>query len=87
MKDITIFMKESLNGTSNKSFIITEGEVNNEKEFREFAAAMAKEAFGDKYDESKLNKTVDGFLEDNKELVDKGEWAELVGMWKQGFTK
>ena len=80
MKDITVFLTEQLQ-------INEEKEVKDEKSFREFAKAMAKEAFGDEFDEDKFKKTVDGFLEDNKDLVEKGDWAEVVGKWEEGFTK
>ena len=80
MKDITVFLTEQLQ-------INEEKEVKNEKDFREFAKAMAQEAFGDEFDEDKFKETVDGFLEDNKELVEKGDWAEVVGKWEEGFTK
>ena len=33
----------------------------------------------------KMNKTIDGLINDNKELVDKGDWAELVGMLNKSF--
>ena len=84
MKDITIFLNEQFEATP---ATVTEGEVKSEKDFRDFAEAMAKEAFGDKFDEDKFNDTVKKFLDDNKELVDDEKWAELVGMWEQGFTK
>jgi hypothetical protein len=30
---------------------------------------------------------VDGILEDNKELVDKGDWGALVGVLNKGMVK
>lgn len=84
MKDITTFLTEQFEDVKAN---VTEGEVKSEKDFREFAKAMAKEAFGDKFDEDKFKETIDKFLEDNKELVEKKEWGELVGTWEQGFTK
>lgn len=85
MKDITVFLTEQFE--SKKEADVNEGKVASEKDFREFAKAMAQEAFGDEFDEDKFNETVDKFLEDNKDVVDKGDWAELVGIWEQGFTK
>lgn len=84
MKDITIFLNEQFEATP---ATVTEGEVKSEKDFRDFAEAMAKEAFGDEFDEDKFNETIEGFLKDNKDLVDDGNWAELVGKWEEGFTK
>jgi len=82
MKDITVFLTEQLEQSN-----ITEGKVTSEKDFREFATKMCKEAHGDDFDEDKCKEAIDGFLKDHKDLVDKGEWAELVGTWEQGFTK
>lgn len=78
MRGLTEAIRESL---------ITEGEISNEKEFREFAKAKMEEVFGDELDEKRMKFTVDGFLKDNKDLVDKGEWGELVGMFNASFAK
>lgn len=84
MKDITTFLNEQFESpTAN----LNEGKVSSEKDFREFAEKMAKEAFGDDFDEDKFKETVDKFLDDNKDLVDDDNWAELVGKWEQGFRK
>jgi hypothetical protein len=83
MKDITVFLTEQFEAAAS----VNEGKVSSEKDFREFAEKMAKEAFGDKFDEDKFKETVDKFLDDNKDLVDDDKWAEVVGMWEQGFTK
>ena len=85
MKDITTFLNEQFEALS--ANINEDGEVKSEKDFREFAEKMAREAFGDDFDEDKFKETVDKFLEDNKDLVDDDNWAEIVGMWEQGFTK
>lgn len=84
MKDITVFLNEQFEAPKAN---VTEAEVKSEKDFREFARAMAEEAFGDKFDEDKFNETIDKFLEDHKDLVDDENWGELVGTWEQGFTK
>ena len=78
MKGLTDAIRESL---------VTEGEINNEKEFREFAKAKMEEVFGDELDKKRMKFTIDGFIKDNKKLVDKGEWGELVGMFNQSFAK
>ena len=82
MKDITVFLTEQLEQAN-----VTESEVKSEEEFREFATKMCKEAHGDDFDEDKCKEAIDGFLEDNKDLVEKEEWGELVGKWEEGFTK
>ena len=85
MKDITTFLNEQFE--SPIANIDEDGKVKSEKDFHEFAEKMAKEAFGDDFDEDKFKETVDKFLEDNKDLVDSDDWGELVGKWEQGFTK
>ena len=60
MKDITVFLTEQFE--SKKEADVNEGKVASEKDFREFARAMAEEAFGDKFDEDKFKETVDKFL-------------------------
>lgn len=66
--------------------LLMEGEVTDEKSFREWAEAKFKEVYGDKFDEDKMKKAVDGLLEDNKKLVEDGEWGELVGMMNKSFA-
>ena len=80
MKNLVEFMTESfkaeLNNVNEQN--INEGEIKDEKEFREYAHAKLKEAFGDDYDEAKANEMVDGILEDNKEeeIVEEPEQIE-----------
>lgn len=78
MKDLVKFIKESLNES--------EETITSEKDFREWAEAKFKEVFGDEYDEDQMKETVDGFLEDNSDLVEAGEWGELVGMMNKSFA-
>lgn len=89
MKNISEFLNECLN----KEEIIdtnniqeSEETIKDEKSFREAARAKFEEVFGDELDEDKMNKTIDGLLEDNKELVEKGEWGELIGMLNKSFA-
>ena len=81
MKNITDFINEALNEA-----YITEGEVKSEKDFREYAENKFKEVFGDDLDEKEMNDTIDGLLDDNKDLVDAGEWGELVGILNKSFA-
>lgn len=76
MKSITDFINESL---------LLEGEIKSEKDFREYAENKFKEVFGDELDEDQMNETIDGLLKDNKDLVEKGEWGELVGILNKSF--
>ena len=77
MKSIKDFINEAL--------MVNEGEIKSEKDFREYAENKFKEVFGDELDEDQMNKTIDGLLKDNKDLVDAGEWGELVGMLNKSF--
>lgn len=80
MKNISEFLNECL--------VLVEAEetIKSEKDFREAARAKFEEVFGDELDEEKMNKTIDGLLENNKDLVEKGEWGELIGMLNKSFA-
>ena len=92
MKNIIDFLKESMvedftpsvevNGTE-----VNEAKIESEKEFRDAAKKKFEEVFGDDLDEDKMKKTIDGLLKDNKDLVDKGEWGELIGMLNKSFNE
>lgn len=79
MKNISEFLNECL-------VVEAEETIKDEKSFREAAKAKFEEVFGDELDEEKMNKTIDGLLEDNKDLVEKGEWGELIGMLNKSFA-
>ena len=59
--------------------------INNEDDFRDYAENKFKEVFGDKLDKDRMNKVIDGLLKDNQDLVDDGEWGELIGMLNKSF--
>ena len=80
MKNLTTYINEQLNEAH-----VNEGKVTDEKSFREMAEAKFKNAFGDELDEDKMNKTIDGILEDNKDLVDAGDWGALTGILNKSF--
>ena len=82
MKNLTTYINEQLNEAH-----VNEGKVTDEKSFREMAEAKFKETFGDELDEDKMNKTIDGILKDNKDLVDAGDWESLVGILNKSFGK
>ena len=79
MRNITEYLSESLGVNEAKETI------KSEKDFREAAEAKFKEVFGDELDEKKMKDTIDGLLKDNKDLVEKGEWGELIGMLNKSF--
>lgn len=78
MKDLKDFIIESLNEGKES--------IKDEKSFRAAAEAKFKEVFGDELDEDKMEKTIEGLLKDNKELVEKGDWVELIGMLNASFA-
>ena len=80
MKNISDFLFEQLNMNE------AEETIKSEQDFRAAAKAKFEEVFGDDLDEDKMNKTIDGLLEDNKDLVEKGEWGELIGMLNKSFA-
>lgn len=84
MKNLVDFLNESFEEAPK----VNEAEetIKSEKDFREAARAKFEEVFGDELDEEKMNKTIDGLLEDNKDLVEKGEWGELIGMLNKSFA-
>lgn len=79
MRNISEFLNECLIEEAKET-------IKDEKSFKEAARAKFEEVFGDELDEDKMNKTIDGLLDDNKELVEKGEWGELIGMLNKSFT-
>jgi hypothetical protein len=81
MKNIAEFLNECLEVNE------AEETIKSEKDFRDYAENKFKEVFGDELDEDEMNKTIDGLLSDNKELVDNNEWGELVGMLNKSFGK
>jgi hypothetical protein len=84
MKTLVEFLNESLMEVEES--LIKEGEITSEKDFKEAARAKFEEVFGDELDEEKMNKTIDGLLNDNKDLVEKGEWSELIGILNKSFA-
>lgn len=85
MKNLTTYINEMLNRDNNDEANVNEGNVTDEKSFREMAEAKFKNAFGDELDEDKMNKTIDGILNDNKDLVDAGDWGALTGILNKSF--
>lgn len=83
MKNLNEYLNEELYG---QNPTVMESEIKSEKDFRDWARAKFEEVFGDELDEQKMKETVDGFLEDNKDDVEKGNWGELVGKFNQSFA-
>lgn len=83
MKNITDFINETLNIIED---VIMENEIKSEKEFRDAAKAKFEEVYGDDLDEDKMNDTIDGILNDNKDLVDDNDWGALIGILNKSFA-
>lgn len=82
MKNIVDFLKNQLNES-----VIEESKIESEKDFREAAEKKFKAVFKDDLDEEKMKETIDGLLKDNKDLVDKGAWDELIGILNKSFNE
>ena len=78
MKDLIQFLNEATEPKES---------ITNEKEFREFAKKKFEEVFGDDLDEKRMKFTIDGILDDNKDLVENGDWGELVGKLNKSFGR
>lgn len=88
MKNLTDYINEQLNTTEEVTIdeaVVNEGEIKSEEDFRAVAKTKFEEAFGDDLDEDKMNDTIEGILNDNKELVEAGEWGELIGILNKSF--
>lgn len=80
MKSLVEFIYESVNESAEES-------VKNVKDFKSYAKNKFKEVFGDDLDESRMNFTIKGILDDNKNLVKNNKWGELVGKLNKSFGK
>lgn len=81
MKNLTDYINEMLNTTEEVKVdeaVVNEGEIKSEDDFRAAAKAKFEEAFGDDLDDNKMNDTIEGILNDNKDLVEAGEWESLL---------
>lgn len=86
MKNLTEFINEQLADVVKEPVVeITEGKIESEQDFRDYAENKFKEAFGDDLDKDKMKKTIDGILDDNKDAVEAGEWDKLVGVLNKSF--
>lgn len=77
MKTLSEFITERL---------LTESEINSESEFREYAENKFKETFGDELDEDQMNEVINGLLDDNKDLVERNQWGDLIGKLNMSFA-
>lgn len=86
MKNLTEFINEQLAEVVEEPVVeITEGKIESEQDFRDYAENKFKEAFGDDLDEDKMKKTIDGILSKHKAEADKGDWGTLIGVLNKSF--
>lgn len=71
----------------NESLLMEGESIKNEEDFRAAAEAKFKKVFGDDLDEDQMNETIDGILDDNKDLVDDDDWGALMGILNKSFGK
>lgn len=89
MRNIIDFINEHLNVETVETIDeaqVNEGEITSEEDFRAAAKAKFEEVFGDDFDEDKMNDTIEGILNDNKELVEAGDWGALIGILNKSFA-
>lgn len=82
-----MYLVEYLNRCLENDVFEAEESIKSEKDFRDYAKNKFKEVFGDELDEDKMNKTIDGILDDYSEDVENGDWGKLVGVLNKSFGK
>jgi hypothetical protein len=85
MKNIIDFLNEQFEEKIEVE--LNESKIESEEDFRKAAKEKFEEVFGDELDEKKMNKTIDGLLKNNKDLVEDGKWGQLIGMLNKSFNE
>lgn len=80
MKHISDFLYESITPVNE-----SDGKIESEKDFREYAEKKFKKVFKDDLDKDKMNNVIDGILKKYKDDADNGNWAKLIGVLNKGF--
>jgi hypothetical protein len=83
MKNLTDYIKEQFVDVEVAN--VNEGEIKSADDFKKYAENKFKKVFGDKLDEDKMNKTIDGILSKYKDDADNGDWGKLVGVLNKSF--
>lgn len=83
MKNLTDFINEHLE--IDEVNVFESESIKSEDDFRSYAENKFKTVFGDKLDEDKMNKTIDGILSKNKDAAESGDWGKLVGILNKSF--
>ena len=77
-----LFASETIHDDDDDDYEISEAEVTSDDDFRDFAEATLKKAFGDDYDEEKAKKTIDGIIQKND-----GDYGAMVGTLQSSIGK
>lgn len=83
MKNLTDYIKEQFVEVEVAN--VNEAEIKSADDFKKYAENKFKKAFGDKLDEDKMNKTIDGILSKYKDDADNGDWGKLIGVLNKSF--
>lgn len=77
MKNLNEYVVEMLNES--------EESIKDEDSFRDYAENKFKKVFGDKLDKDKMNKVIDGILDEYADEAKAGDWGTLVGVLNKSF--
>ena len=83
MKNLTDYIKEQFVDVEVAN--VNEAEIKSADDFKKYAENKFKKAFGDKLDEDKMNKVIDGILSKYKDDADNGDWGKLIGVLNKSF--
>lgn len=78
MKSISFYINEQLNEA--------EETIKSEKDLRAAMKAKFEEVFGDKLDEKRMKRIIDGFCLDHKKEIEEGKFGELIGEFNESFA-
>lgn len=62
-----------------------ESSIKSEKQLRDYMENKFKKVFGDKLDTKRMEFTIDGFIDNNKDLIEKGDFGTVVGKFNKSF--
>ena len=86
MKDLNVYLKEELKLNKRKNVVRESSEtIKSESDFKDYAKNKFKTVFGDKLDEDKMKKVIDGLLKKYSKEAKDGDWGTLVGALNKSF--
>ena len=84
MKDIKSYLLEKINIEDDNIIDEASESIKNEKDFKDYAENKFKTVFGDKLDEDKMKKIIDGIID---KYGKEGNWGQAVGVLNKSFGK